>query len=83
MTVITSLRLSHFRSHKVFSLVADQRPVALYGPNGAGNTNILEAISLLSPGRGLRRAAAEELIRRPEAIGWKISALNLRKSNVD
>ena len=75
MTVITSLRLSHFRSHKVFSLVADQRPVALYGPNGAGKTNILEAISLLSPGRGLRRAAAEELIRRPEAIGWKISAL--------
>lgn len=74
MTAITSLRLSHFRSHKALALEADSRPVALYGPNGAGKTNILEAISLLSPGRGLRRAAAEELIRRPEAIGWKITA---------
>ncbi len=36
---------------------------------------MLEAVSLLSPGRGLRRASAEELIRRPEAIGWKVSAV--------
>lgn len=52
----------------------DGRPVALWGVNGAGKTNILEAISLLSPGRGLRRAAAEELARRPEALGWKVAA---------
>ncbi len=72
---LTSLTLSHFRSHKRWSLDTDGRPVALYGPNGAGKTNILEAISMLSPGRGLRRAQAEELIRRPEAIGWKTTAL--------
>lgn len=51
------------------------RPVAIYGDNGAGKTNILEAISLLSPGRGLRRASAEDMARRPEALGWKITAL--------
>lgn len=71
---ITSLTLSHFRSHKAAKITFDGRPVALVGPNGAGKTNILEAVSLLSPGRGLRRAAAEDLARRPEALGWKIAA---------
>jgi len=52
----------------------DARPLAIYGANGAGKTNILEAVSLLSPGRGLRRASAEEMTRRPEALGWKIKA---------
>lgn len=71
---ITSLTLSHFRSHKGARLEFDGRPVALVGANGAGKTNILEAVSLLSPGRGLRRAAAEDLARRPEGLGWKIAA---------
>ncbi len=52
----------------------DQRPIAIHGANGAGKTNILEAVSLLSPGRGLRRANVEDLMRRPEALGWKIKA---------
>ena len=71
---VSSLSLSHFRSHRRARLALDGRPVALYGPNGAGKTNLMEAVSLLSPGRGLRRATAEEIIRRPEAIGWKITA---------
>jgi DNA replication and repair protein RecF len=71
---ITSLTLSHFRSHKAARLAFDGRPVALVGANGAGKTNILEAVSLLSPGRGLRRAGAEDLARRPEGLGWKIAA---------
>ena len=71
---ILALQLSHFRSHRAARLVFDGRPVALVGANGAGKTNILEAISLLSPGRGLRRAGAEDIARRPEAIGWKVSA---------
>jgi DNA replication and repair protein RecF len=47
--------------------------VAIFGPNGAGKTNILEAVSLFSPGRGLRRAAAQDMARRPESLGWKIT----------
>ena len=71
---ITSLGLSHFRSHLGARLTFDGRPVAISGPNGAGKTNILEAVSLLSPGRGFRRAGAEEMSRRPEGLGWKVVA---------
>jgi len=71
---LTSLRLSHFRSHLRADLAFDGRPVAIFGPNGAGKTNLIEAVSLLSPGRGLRGAEATDLARRPEARGWKIAA---------
>ncbi|QDY68172.1 DNA replication/repair protein RecF [Qingshengfaniella alkalisoli] len=71
---IQKLELSYFRSHRRASLGLDGRPVALFGANGAGKTNLIEAVSLLSPGRGMRRAQATELMRRPETLGWKISA---------
>jgi DNA replication and repair protein RecF len=72
--VIETLALSHFRSHRATRLAFDGRPVAIVGANGAGKTNVLEAVSLLSPGRGLRRAVAEDLARRPESLGWKVVA---------
>jgi DNA replication and repair protein RecF len=71
---LSQLSLSYFRSHKRVKLDLDGRCVAIYGPNGAGKTNILEAVSILSPGRGLRRASSEDMTRRPEALGWKVSA---------
>ena len=71
---LTTLTLSHFRSHRAAQLDFDGRPVAITGPNGAGKTNILEAVSLLSPGRGFRRAAAEDIARKPESLGWKVRA---------
>ena len=71
---LTTLTLSHFRSHRAAHLAFDGRPVAITGPNGAGKTNVLEAVSLLSPGRGFRRAAAEDIARKPEGLGWKIRA---------
>ncbi len=71
---LTTLSLSHFRSHRSAHLDFDGRPVAIVGPNGAGKTNILEAVSLLSPGRGFRRAASEDIARKPESLGWKIRA---------
>lgn len=71
---ITELALSHFRSHRSASVAFDGRPVALIGANGAGKTNILEAISLLSPGRGLRRASGDDIMRKPESLGWKVTA---------
>ncbi|MDA7966929.1 AAA family ATPase, partial [Ruegeria sp.] len=72
---LTELTVSHFRSHKLARMSLDGRPVVLHGPNGAGKTNILEAVSLFSPGRGMRRASAAEMTRRPEALGWKLSGL--------
>ncbi len=71
---LTHISLSHFRSHKRATLDVDARPVAIFGPNGAGKTNLIEAVSLLSPGRGLRRAGVAEISRRPESLGWKVSA---------
>ena len=71
---LSLLTLSQFRSHRRVDLVFDGRPVVLYGDNGTGKTNLLEAISLLSPGRGLRRAAPEELGAQPQGLGWKIGA---------
>ena len=72
---LQNLTLSHFRSHRHVALDLDERPIAIFGSNGAGKTNLIEAVSLLSPGRGMRRASPDELTRRPESIGWKIKAL--------
>ena len=73
-TAILSLRLSHYRSWLAVAIATGGADVALYGANGAGKTNLLEAVSMLSSGRGLRRAGTDELVRRPEALGWKVSA---------
>ena len=75
MTHVSTLALSHFRSHRLARLAPGGRSVALFGPNGAGKTNLLEALSLLSPGRGLRRAEGEALARRPESLGWRVQAV--------
>jgi len=72
---LSRLSLSHFRSHLGAELGLDARPVAIHGPNGAGKTNILEAVSLFSPGRGLRRGAAQDMVRRPEGLGWKLKGI--------
>ncbi|RBI84604.1 DNA replication/repair protein RecF [Rhodosalinus halophilus] len=69
---LSHLALSHFRSHRRAEVAADGRPIAIFGPNGAGKTNLLEAVSLFSPGRGMRRAAVQEMSRKPEALGWKV-----------
>lgn len=58
------LTLSNFRCYDFQRLDLDPRPVVLCGSNGAGKTNLLEAVSLLAPGRGMRRAKATELARR-------------------
>ncbi|MCF1710649.1 DNA replication/repair protein RecF [Tabrizicola sp. J26] len=79
---VTSLTLSHFRSHKAARMELDGRPVAIHGRNGAGKTNILEAVSLLSPGRGIRRGATSEISRLPERLGWKVAATLLRHGDI-
>ena len=77
-TALTRLSLSDFRSYRRADLTLDARPVVLVGANGAGKTNLLEAISLLAPGRGLRGAASGELGRRmpgePQGRPWAVAA---------
>lgn len=75
MLALSELKLSHFRSHRRAVVDIDPRPVAIFGENGAGKTNLIEAVSMLSPGRGMRRAGMDDLIRRPEALGWKVTAV--------
>ena len=82
MLHLSTLLLSHFRSHKLARLTFDQRPVAIYGNNGSGKTNILEAVSLFSPGRGMRRASALEMTRRPESLGWQLQSDLVRDERV-
>lgn len=73
--VVTHLRLTDFRNHAVLDIAPERaRLVALSGPNGAGKTNILEALSLFSPGRGLRRAAQGDLARANGSGGWGVAA---------
>lgn len=71
---LTRLSLTDFRNHAALTLDPAAQFIALHGPNGAGKTNILEAISLLVPGRGLRRAALSEMVRNGGAGGFVVSA---------
>ncbi len=72
--VITRLSLTDFRNHAAFTIEPVKQFIALHGPNGAGKTNLLEAVSLLVPGRGLRRAAYADLARNDGAGGFSVAA---------
>src|SRR6201996_6714454 len=71
---IHRLTLTHFRNYRGASLQTRRDMVALVGPNGAGKTNCLEAISFLSPGRGLRRATLEDVADNQGDGSWAVSA---------
>ncbi|MGI9386287.1 MAG: AAA family ATPase, partial [Methyloligellaceae bacterium] len=71
---IRTLRLTNFRNYTNLALDLTAAPVVLVGSNGAGKTNLLEAVSLLAPGQGLRRAPYPELGRLTGAGDWTISA---------
>jgi len=71
---LSRLRLTSFRNYATAALDLDGRHVVLTGPNGAGKTNVLEAVSLLAPGRGLRRAPFETLGQHGGEGGWAVAA---------
>ena len=68
------IALSSFRNHAETDLSGTAGFNLLVGENGAGKTNVLEALSLLSPGRGLRRAALAEVVRSQAANGFTVGA---------
>jgi DNA replication and repair protein RecF len=71
---IRRLTLTHFRNYRSAALEARGDVVVLAGPNGAGKTNCIEAISFLSPGRGLRRAMLEDVADVQGDGSWAVSA---------
>jgi DNA replication and repair protein RecF len=83
---LTRLALENFRNYAAVSLKLDGRHVCLYGANGSGKTNLIEAVSMLAPGRGLRSADLVDIVRRDAggavARHWALSA-DLRDGEVD
>ncbi len=83
---LTRLGLRDYRNYAALDLRLDGRHVCLFGQNGSGKTNLLEAVSMLSPGRGLRGAEFGDLVRQTSegeaARGWAIST-NVRDGDVD
>lgn len=71
---IHRLSLTHFRNYRTATLQVAGDMVVLVGPNGAGKTNCMEAVSFLSPGRGLRRATLEDIADNQGNGSWAVSA---------
>lgn len=71
---LRQISLAQFRSWPRLELSFDPRPLAIFGLNGSGKTNILEAVSMLAPGRGLRSAPAPDQARHGPDAGWRIRA---------
>jgi len=71
---IRRLGLTNFRSYHAAQLAAGAGPIVLVGANGAGKTNLIEAISFLAPGRGLRRATLQDVAFSEGDGSWAVSA---------
>jgi recombinational DNA repair ATPase RecF len=65
---LSRLVLTDFRNYAALTWRPEQRLAVITGPNGSGKTNLLEAISLLGPGRGFSRSKIGEMARRLRGI---------------
>ena len=74
MAAVSRLALTDFRSYASASIEPGSGFVLLFGENGAGKTNLLEAVSMLAPGRGLRGAALSDMARQGGSGGWAVAA---------
>src|SRR5437660_5566353 len=71
---IRRLTLTNFRSYRAAQIEVGAGPIVLVGPDGPGKTNRIEAISFLTPGRGLRRATFEDVAFSEGDGSWAVSA---------
>ena len=71
---VSRLILTDFRSYAAAPLEPGAGFVLLFGENGAGKTNLLEAVSMLAPGRGLRGAALSDMARQGASGAWSVSS---------
>ena len=74
MLRLIRLTVTDFRSYAALTWRPAARISVLYGPNGSGKTNLLEALSLLVPGRGLRGARNADLPRQGGPGAWAVAA---------
>ncbi len=72
---IRRITLTDFRSYERLDVSLSGKPVVLSGANGSGKTNLLEALSMLSAGRGMRRARLSEIARQQGGGGWTVTAV--------
>ena len=71
---VSRITLTDFRSYASSTVEPGAGFVLLYGENGAGKTNLLEAVSMLTPGRGLRGAALSDMARQSGSGAWAVAA---------
>jgi DNA replication and repair protein RecF len=72
---VERLRLTEFRNYPRLAVELGPEPVVLTGANGSGKTNLMEALSLLSPGQGIRRVPYAEMARAGSDGIWAVSAI--------
>jgi DNA replication and repair protein RecF len=72
---LSKLVVDNFRNYRRANLQIDASSVVLIGQNGVGKTNLLEAISLLTPGRGMRRARHKHWPNTSsQSLHWSVAA---------
>src|SRR3954465_5418856 len=81
MAAVSRLTLTDFRSYAAVTVEPGPGFVLLFGENGAGKTNLLEAVSMLAPGRGLRGAALSEMARQGASGAWAVAA-NVNEADI-
>jgi len=81
---VEHLTLTNFRNYVYARVDVTPAPVVLLGANGSGKTNLLEAVSLLAPGQGLRRAPFTQLARLGGSGDWAVAAtVHTPKGTID
>ena len=79
---VTRLTLTDFRNYAHLRINARLAPIIITGENGTGKTNILEAISFLTPGRGMRSARLADIRRiRPALVSDEYSSTEISNLN--
>jgi len=83
LAIVKNIEFKNFRNFKNFKSSFDKKLNILFGDNGSGKTNILEGISLISKGRGIRNSNISNLIKKNEKNLFIKSNLEIQKNNFD
>ncbi len=83
MAIVKNIEFNNFRNFKNFQTSFDNKLNILFGDNGCGKTNILEGISLIAKGRGIRNSNISNLIKKDEDNFSIKNNLEIKKNNYD